>query len=692
MKKILYLLFVPCFYLQAQVMPDTAFRPSTDTTIVEENIQEKIEQFTETTEQEQDFTEISENLQYFARHPINLNNTSYEELSRLGLLTDIQIGNLLLHIQKNGKLISLYELQSIDGFDLPTIYKILPYVKIASEESKTSWSLRNIGKFSKSVLITRYTITLPLAEGYKREDSTGYLGSPYRLYLRYHFSYFNLLSAGFTAEKDQGEEFFKGSQKQGFDFYSAHLFLRKIGPFMAIAVGDYTLEFGQGLAMWTGLSFGKTSEATFIKKSGRGILPYKSVNEFNFLRGFAFQMKLLRSVYVYGFGSIRMRDGSVASTDSISQEEFTITSLNESGLHNTNTSVARKNNVEEKLMGGRLELNFSYFKLGYTSYLLHFNNEFTTPSLLYQMYAFTGKTQIMNSLDYSFLFRNFNFFGEIAHDGTGEPAQLHGVMMAVNYNYSLSVLYRNYPRDFHSFFGSPLSEGSKPNNERAWYIGQEIKFSRQWIFNTYLDMFRFPWLRYLVDAPSEGNEFLAQLNYIPNKKTQLYFRYKFEEKNKNVTREYVMVPEPDRRQWFRFHATYPISNAFIFKTRVELLLHQFSSQPVHTGFLGYQDVLLRKKNSPLAFTLRFAIFDTYSYDERIYAYENDVLFSYSIPAYYYKGSRTYFMIKYSFRKNIDIWFRLAHTLYLDRTTIGSGLDLIDQPSKTEFKVQIRYKF
>jgi len=125
---------------------------------------------------------------------------------------------------------------------------------------------------------------------------------------------------------------------------------------------------------------------------------------------------------------------------------------------------------------------------------------------------------------------------------------------------------------------------------------------------------------------------------------------------------------------------------------VEILLHKYATESTKMGFLAYQDVVFRKKNSPLNFTLRLATFDTYSYDERIYAYENDVLYSYSIPAYYYKGSRTYFLVKYRARKNLEYWFRIAHTLYVDRTTMGSGLDLINAPAKTEVKFQIRYTF
>jgi len=691
-KHVKFIIFLFSFsILNSQVVTDTVKSIQGDSLLQEENIENKIEQFTEKAEQEVDFSELTQNLEYYSRHPLNLNTATYEDLVKLGLLNDIQIRNLLTHRQKYGKLISIYELQAIDGFDLQTIYRILPYVKIASEESKTSWSLRNVKKYSKSFVLTRFTHTFPLAEGYKK-DSGGYLGSPYKLYVRYNFSYFNLLSFGFTAEKDQGEEFFKGSQKQGFDFYSYHFYMRNVGPFLAVALGDYTLEFGQGLAMWTGLSFGKTSDAIYIKKSGRGILPYRSANEFNFLRGAAVQLKLTKYFYLYGFTSMRAKDGSGITTDSINQEEYTISSLNESGLHNTTTSVERKNNVKENLIGSRIQLNLNRLQVGYTSYLLHFNVPVVPSSDLYQQFYFSGKQQWINSIDYSFLYRNMNFFGEVAYDGDGLPAQIHGLMYAANYHYSLALLYRDFPRDFTSFFGSPLSEGSKPINERALYMGHEIKFSKQWWLSSYIDLFHFPWLRYQVDAPSDGVEFLSQLNYAPNKRSQFYFRYKYESKKNNFSETYAKIPLDNRKQTFRIHAAYPISDAFVFKTRVEILLHKYATESTKMGFLAYQDVVFRKKNSPLNFTLRLATFDTYSYDERIYAYENDVLYSYSIPAYYYKGSRTYFLVKYRARKNLEYWFRIAHTLYVDRTTMGSGLDLINNPAKTEVKFQIRYTF
>lgn len=126
-----------------------------------------------------------------------------------------------------------------------------------------------------------------------RQNSKVYLGSPWKLYTRYRFQYRRNISFGVTAEKDEGEEFFKGTQKQGFDFYSAHLFLRDIGPVKALALGDFQAQFGQGLVFSSGLSFSRKSAYTMnIKRNAVGLAPYASVNENQFLRGAGITMDL----------------------------------------------------------------------------------------------------------------------------------------------------------------------------------------------------------------------------------------------------------------------------------------------------------------------------------------------------------------------------------------------------------------
>jgi hypothetical protein len=80
-------------------------------------------------------------------------------------------------------------------------------------------------------------------------------------------------------------------------------------------------------------------------------------------------------------------------------------------------------------------------------------------------------------------------------------------------------------------------------------------------------------------------------------------------------------------------------------------------------------------------------FETGGYNSRIYAYENDVLYSYSIPAFFDKGYRYYFNINYDLKRNLSIWVRWAQTINSDKTTIGSGLDEIPGSHRSEIKVQ-----
>ena len=131
---------------------------------------------------------------------------------------------------------------------------------------------------------------------------------------------------------------------------------------------------------------------------------------------------------------------------------------------------------------------------------------------------------------------------------------------------------------------------------------------------------------------------------------------------------------------------------FKIKGRAELVNYDKEESPFETGYLLYQDVAFKPKSNPFSFTFRYAIFDTKSYNSRIYAYENDVLYSFSIPAYYNRGTRTYLTVKYKIRRGIDFWLRYAITYYDNVDVISSGLEEIQGNHKQEIKAQVRFKF
>jgi hypothetical protein len=96
--------------------------------------------------------------------------------------------------------------------------------------------------------------------------------------------------------------------------------------------------------------------------------------------------------------------------------------------------------------------------------------------------------------------------------------------------------------------------------------------------------------------------------------------------------------------------------------------------------------------TPYAVVLRLQYFETDSYDARVYAYENDVLYNYSIPAFYDKGFRYYLTCNFDMNKRISFWLRWAQTIYQDKDIIGSGPDAINGNKRSEIKLQARLIF
>ncbi|MDA9275281.1 hypothetical protein N9P59_02235, partial [Crocinitomicaceae bacterium] len=196
----------------------------------DEIIQQRVEFISEQLEDENiDLTNIVEQLNFYYEHPLNLNSATSDQLRDLWILSDIQINDLQLHIKLFGKLISQYELQSLEYWDMSTIKMVLPFIRVDDKLDQLHVGLKEAFKNGKFEVYLRYQDILENKSGYDDvvdsilENSNSYYhGNSARYYTRLRFSYRTNLSVGITAEKDPGEQFFKGKQKYGFDFYSAH--------------------------------------------------------------------------------------------------------------------------------------------------------------------------------------------------------------------------------------------------------------------------------------------------------------------------------------------------------------------------------------------------------------------------------------------------------------------------------------
>jgi hypothetical protein len=141
------------------------------------------------------------------------------------------------------------------------------------------------------------------------------------------------------------------------------------------------------------------------------------------------------------------------------------------------------------------------------------------------------------SADYHYTHANLHFFGEAAFNNGSGMAVLQGLMYAVDKRLDLSLLYRRLDRNYYSFQGNAFMESVEPSNEEGIYAGASMKVSNSITVDAYVDYYQFPWLRYRLDLPGRGKDFLLQFTWKPDKKTVLYGRYRRESKTENLSEE-----------------------------------------------------------------------------------------------------------------------------------------------------------
>ncbi len=663
-------------------------------------VEEKIENIAENTDAELDYTELVEALSYYKENPINLNSANADELKKLLLLNDIQINNLLNYIANTGQLVSVYELQFVNGFSTTLIFKILPYIVVEKVDKKLSFSIKDIFKYGRHTLLARYQVTPEEQTAYSEisdsllvlNPNQRYLGNSAKIFTRYAFNYRDMVKFGFTADKDPGEEFFKGSQTNGFDFYSAYVAIKNIGIVKSLVIGDFQAQFGQGLTLWTGLGMGKSSNAIDVKKYAQGIKPYSSANESGFMRGVGTTIGL-KNVEVSMFYSYKSSDANVGEQDSLTQENLYITSIQETGYHRTPSELADKNSLKETLFGSNITFKKDNFKIGATAYRTIFNTALVKDVQLYNQFDFQGKENTNYGINYAYLMYPFNFFGEFAASQNGGLAYIGGLQANLDSRFSFSMIYRNYQKEYQNLKSIAFGENSRNANESGIFMGVDVGLSPKWTVSAYTDFFSFPWIKYRTDAPSKGNEYLVKLNYEPSRRVEMYVQYR--EKNKVINASLPLIIkylDDTKKKNLRFNISYIASDNVTLKNRIEFINYQVGNDYNHNGFLIYQDITYKLEKLPIRLSARYALFDSDTYEERLYAYESDVLYAFSIPAYYYKGSRFYLMVKYDVNKNIDLWLRYAVSYYNNKNIIGSGLDEIQGSSKSDIKVQLMIRF
>ncbi len=632
-------------------------------------------------------------LAQYLREPLNLNIATAAELMELVILSTFQIENIIAYRNLLGGFISIYELQAIPGWDIRTIQRLRPYISVSSS-AKIINSFSDRLKGGVNTILVGASQVLEKSKGYKLNAATAnnfYPGSAQRLSVRYLYQYKNLLQFGVVAEKDAGEQFFKGTQKQGFDFYSAHLFVRNIGIIKFLALGNFAVNMGQGLVQWQNLAFKKGADVLNVKRQLAILRPYNSTGETNYHRGVGITLakNYLQATF---FASYKKVDANFIM-DTINNENY-VSSLQSSGLHRTKSETDDKGVQKQLVVGGNIGYSKSNWYLGINAVQYHFQFPLIKPPDPYNNYALSGKNFGNYSIDYSYTFRNLHFFGEAATTNNFNTAFIHGLMISADTKADISIIYRNISKKYQSLYTNAFTENTLPNNEKGLYLGLSIHPASSWRINAYADFYKFPWLKFQVDAPSSGVNYLVVTAYKPNKVFEVYVLYRFETKSKNYNPFQLTITPLAVKPWqnLRTQIIYSINSKFTFRNRIEFIWFDAKGAGKQNGFLAYADLIYSPMQKKYSGNFRLQYFNTDAYESRMYAYESDVLYNYSIPVFYDEGFRYYVNLNYRINKKMSAWLKWAQTIYTNKKTIGTGLDEIEGNKRSGIALLLQYQF
>lgn len=650
----------------------------------QEIIERIAESFADDYSEEIDLTPIIEDLERILESPLNINNATSTELEQLHFLSSFQIEQLLNYRKKVEQIYTIFELQTISGFTPDVINNLEPFVVFQAPDVEPTTYL-------KQEVNLRYAEVIEKAEGFTPDENGDKAFSGIRpgMVLKYRAQKGEKIKFGITADNDSGEDFFSGSNKTGFDFYSAYFGYQGKKVLKQVYVGDYQVKTGQGLIQWSNYGIRKSTDATNVRQTGQGLRANTSTDENRFLRGAAASFELGSFELITYYSNLNA-DANIVTTDS-SGKVTEVSSIQTSGYHRTEGEIYDENALNVQQAGANVKYKLNQFSVGLNGIYEKYNAPLVLSDQLYNRYNFSGDHNYNISTDFLWVQNRINFFGEAAMSQSGGKAVLAGLEAQPANEVAFSLLYRNYARDFQSINGTSFAESSRNSNERGIYSGLTLYPFPYVKISTYLDIYNSYWMKYSTIGTAHGTDWVMQADYTPTQQLTMYLRFK-SENNTEKSSETLPI-KPDWNQQInraRLQVNWQPSEMIQLRFRTEWAGYT-KEDSTQNGLLVFADVVV-KPLQKLSASARLAWFNTDGYDSRIYAYENDVPQYFYIPAFYNNGLRYYLNCSYKITSGLSVYLKFSQLMYLDDTSIGTGNTALNNHQKTDVKLYLKYRF
>ncbi|MDR1683041.1 MAG: helix-hairpin-helix domain-containing protein [Candidatus Symbiothrix sp.] len=622
---------------------------------------------------EEALSDLFDELSYLADNPYNIQTVTKEELEKLPFLNALQIENLLYYIYKYAPIVDIHELKNVEELDIQTIHYLLPFLYVGEMPERSSENRKNLLKslkYSKQEVILRSNRCIQEKSGYTEKK---YWGDPYYLRLRYGFSLSDKIQFGINGEKDAGEPLWNAHNKV-FDFLTYNLQFKNLGFLENLHIGNYRLSFGEGLVLNTNFSMGKTVDVVSIAQKSVGFQRHLSNNESQYFNGVAGTVRY-KSFKINLFYSYRNLD---ASSDSASISSFTT-----DGYHRTYNELLKRKTANVETFGGNLQWQKNNFSIGITGVYFHFCGKNMNPDWKpYNHFYLRGTEHFNAGLNYKYQWKKHLFQGETAMDNAGKIATVNHIQLKPASFLDWMFSFRHYDKAYNALYAKGFSESTAIQNETGFYTGIKIQLPHTLELAAYWDIFRFPWLKFEVNTPSSGNDALLQLKYNPRYNQQLVLRYRYKEKQKDVS-------EYEQQRW-RLQWLFDASKVLKFKSQADFNIYSAEAKTSRGWSLNQSISYLPIKK--LQFDVALGYFQTDDWDTRISVYEKNILYAFSFPTYYGQGLRYALLCKWQINKQLAFYFKCGSSHSFDREIVGSAWEAIEGNAKTDVFGLLKYRF
>lgn len=541
---------------------------------------------------------------------LDLNRADANELTACGLFSVSEVNALIKHRERFGQFLSVYELlHYLEKSE--RLHEIKAFVRC----ERTTFKAKQ-----KNQVLTRVTA---------RDLEAGHVDLAVRS--RMTVSINNQLSFRLLAERDAGELWFNKNEYP--DHVSGALkYITKKG--VKLIAGNYRVNLGCGLVLGSMFGVGKSYSVYSLYRPPITLQALATGNEFDYHRGLAIHRSRGKST-ITAFLSVRDYDVTGANDSSFLGFDL-------SGMH---LYTAAQSNIQ-KTGAGLAGFSWTYrnkqLELGAHGYGVQFKKKYEPRIDIYnaktsQIHR-TGKLGLFVKRSLSAGFA----FGELALDYNRNYAFLGGVLSSLGPRWNFGVVYRSIAPGFFSFHNRFFSEFSSGDNEQGCFTQLTGKLNRHWALSISNDVFRRYWFERNQSPFDVFTEQQFEVSYQPSKRTAISWRWS---KNRpssssSIGERRALIPT----EKFRFQLRSELNKSLRYQFRYNAAWQELGKGMMHSSLL-YHDIRWSPAKK-LRVTARIQYAQIPNYDLRLYAFENDVLYQFSVPGSFDDQIRSYVLLLY----------------------------------------------